>query len=120
MIHTPWGQADSVRPILNGVVSVSTPSHGGLRVTRKAFNDLAMDKQYLGKVAIKTREHYWFEEDCAAALFMFDAPSVIKPWVKAHFRLDDGPSLDEKAETIFQSCKRITESYYKEYFTSEG
>lgn len=120
MIHTPWGQADSVKPILNGVVSVSTPSHGGLRVTRKAFNDLAMDKQYLGKVAIKTPKHYWFEEDCAAPLFMFDAPSVIKPWVKAHFRLDDGPSLDEKAEAIFQSCKRITECYYKEYFTSEG
>lgn len=120
MIQTPWGYADSVKPIVDGIVSVSTPSHGGLRVTHKAFDDLVMDKGYLSKVAIKTRTHYWFEEDCAASLFMFDAPSVIKPWVKAHFDLDDGPSLDEKAETVFQNCKKITEYFYKEYFTSEG
>lgn len=117
MIYTPWGKADSVKPILNGVVSVSTPSHGGLRVTHKAFNDLAMDKSYLDKVAIKDSKYYWFEEDCAASLFLFDAPSVIKPWVKACFRLDgDDTVIDEKAESVFQSCKKITEYFYKDYF----
>ena len=87
MIYTPWGNADSVKPILNGVVSVSTPSHGGLRVTHKAFNDLAMDKSYLDKVAIKDSKYYWFEDDYA--------PNDRK-WAKRQHKVRHKPDVQYK------------------------
>ena len=61
--NSPWGHIDNTEKTpISGVTFVSTPSHGGYRVTVKrakemhpALFDLGID--YGGR-------YYWFEEDC--------------------------------------------------------
>lgn len=115
MEYTPWGYADSMKEIVKGVTLVGTPSHGGLRVDKKEFSNLVMDKSFLRDVAIDSKHYYWFEEDCAAALFLFDAPQVIEPYLRETRK----EYSNDLAEEFFQSIKGIVEYFYKDYFIQE-
>ena len=74
-MRSPWGQIDDVEKTpISGVTFVSTPGHGGYRVTRKraqemhpALFDLAIDYG---------SRHYWFEEDCNWAAVVITWPIV--------------------------------------------
>lgn len=59
---TPWGIADSITNITPDrlIVSVGTPSHGGIGVSKK----LSMP-DYFKNEAIESTDWFWFEEDCA-------------------------------------------------------
>ena len=53
-MQTPWGHADSQKTLAPGIISVSTPSHGGIKV-EKELNQLIPDY-------MRTSDG-WYEED---------------------------------------------------------
>ena len=61
--ESPWGQIDSSTTFEPGISSVSTPRHGGIKVS-EYYAD-----QHLTAAAKAAAIHqdgvYWFEEDCA-------------------------------------------------------
>lgn len=54
-MRTPWGKADQVHELAPGIFVVSTPSHGGIKVSPK------MNKQIPEYMRTKGG---WYEEDC--------------------------------------------------------
>lgn len=63
-MNTPWGSADFVDNISEGIVQVSTPSHGGIGVDiEKANTDYAFS-DYARDISTESGGYYWFEEDC--------------------------------------------------------
>ena len=57
-METPWGHADHVTELAEGIVSVGTPSHGGVR--------LSAERQAQLPAGIDNFLHNleWWEEDC--------------------------------------------------------
>ena len=39
-VHTPWGRADYVEELAEGIWRVSTPGHGGLKLSRERWQEL--------------------------------------------------------------------------------
>src|SRR5579859_4475885 len=70
--NSPWGTIDSSEQITRGVRWVSTPSHGGLMVSKGAAS------KYLTPKAIELGgawgDYICFEEDCAYAIAFFQNP----------------------------------------------
>jgi hypothetical protein len=60
---SPWGSIQTVEPIGPDVVSVTTASHGGLRVSQTALSRLP---EAIRETAFSSNG--WFEEDCDWAL----------------------------------------------------
>jgi len=58
-ISTPWGFADQVYPLGPDAFSVSTPSHGGIKITSEALARLPVIWR-----ATAYSKGGWFEEDC--------------------------------------------------------
>jgi len=60
--RTPWGYADCVFEVLQGVYWVTTPEHGGLavhlEVAMAKMNPKAID------AGIPFGQFFWYEEDC--------------------------------------------------------
>jgi transposase-like protein len=58
MEYTPWGHSDRVTKIAEGILDVSTPSHGGIK--------LSLERQAQLPAGIKnfTGSYTWWEEDC--------------------------------------------------------
>lgn len=54
-MRTPWGQSDHEEVIAEGIVFYSTPSHGGIKVSRKVLATMPVELQNLDG---------WYEEDC--------------------------------------------------------
>ena len=66
--YSPWGQADHTDPIARGLAWVSTPGHGGVRVSRGRQEKIPI---YMQGYAIRTGDYFWYEEDidwCIPAL----------------------------------------------------
>ena len=68
-IHTPWGESQSVKHIADGIVSVSTASHGGYILSdernRQMPDCLRIDEG-------------WYEEDCDWALVAVAFPQFFE------------------------------------------
>ena len=101
-LSTPWGEADHVEKIGEGVVQVGTPSHGGIGVDREvAAKRLTAAAR---AQAITQGGRYWFEEDCdwaiVAAEFPEHFPDVdpdkvkesLERWNKEYLRLKAVPA----------------------------
>jgi hypothetical protein len=54
-MRTPWGKADDISEVFNGVKFYSTPNHGGFKVDKSLLS--VMPKKYV-------IDHGWYEEDC--------------------------------------------------------
>jgi len=109
-MQSPWGKIDRVEKITTGVSFVSTPRHGGLRVSRLTLFKYAINPDLILKLGGTDSGNYvFFEEDCAYALFLFDAPEILK--IDA---MRQGKSPDE----LFEILKKIVERWYPEYFES--
>ena len=78
-MQTPWGVADSVEMIAEGIYFASTPSHGGFWLSRERY--ATMPTEYRGKVSGPRR---WFEEDCEALLVVASFPSLFSPTHVTH------------------------------------
>lgn len=90
---------------------MSTPGHGGLRVSPKALKEYACDWEYLEKHAIKQGAYLFFEEDCDTPLALFDMPRVLKRYAE----LGKHMTPDE----LFNTCKSIVQRWHPDYFDIE-
>lgn len=76
--YTIWGYADSVREIAAGIVSISTPSHGGYILSEERMKEMP---EYFRLCSFTKDNH--FEEDaswCAVALtwpHLFDSANLV-------------------------------------------
>lgn len=76
--ETPWGPADSVQTLAPGIISYSTPSHGGI--------ELSPERNRLIPEAIKAAtfkqlgQKGWYEEDCDWAIVAHYFPEAFHSW----------------------------------------
>ena len=71
LIHTPWGYADQVEHIADGIAFYSTPRHGGFKLSIERVKQCAPAHQVhlkSGGVGV------WYEEDCEAAKVILAFP----------------------------------------------
>lgn len=79
MSNSPWGKIDAVTNYCRGLSFVSTPGHGGFRVTDKLLRKHAIDADsIIAMGAITIGQYHFFEEDCAYALLLSDCPALLK------------------------------------------
>lgn len=77
MTRTPWGVADAVEVLANGIKRVSTPSHGGYWVPAKLLPQLPAD--YRAYARKWSGSEQWYEEDCAWACVAVTFPKYFDP-----------------------------------------
>lgn len=65
-MRTPWGAAQHVQPLAEGIAFVSTPRHGGVHLSPERKEQMPADLR-----------RTWFEEDCEAALPLWWFRSLI-------------------------------------------
>lgn len=83
-MSSPWGTVQDVEVIADGIVYVSTASHGGIWVAPELLHLLTDEmKDY---AAYWSGSPQWFEEDCAAQCVVvsfpeyFGAEQVERAW----------------------------------------
>ncbi|MCP1674309.1 hypothetical protein J2T57_001411 [Natronocella acetinitrilica] len=87
-MRTPWGKAQTVRAIADGIRVVSTASHGGMKL------DAARNR--LIPEALR-RASGWYEEDCEAAI------------VVAHFAPEFAAAQSERGEASAEAIDALRE-----------
>lgn len=108
-MNTPWGKADHVESPVRGVHFVSTPSHGGIMVSKELAERVLSDKaRSLNVYGGIYNGYYCFEEDCEWALVLYEHPE----W----------EAEEELQKTTVEETKKNAEEtiryYYPTYFTS--
>jgi hypothetical protein len=83
--HSPWGSIQHVTVLADGVWSVDTAGHGGLKLSRERQ---ARMPEYMRRSA------GWYEEDCEWSL-----PVCVMPDIKGH----DGKDISEIAKQTFRT-----------------
>lgn len=81
-MQTPWGRSDHQEMVVPGVTAVSTPSHGGFKLSPAREADLDARLREHGLTAERARMGYepgWYEEDCSALAVMFAFPQTRGP-----------------------------------------
>jgi hypothetical protein len=68
--HSPWGAVDHGEQFADGVFFVSTPSHGGFKLSPANNAEIP---------AAFRRDDCWYEEDCDFAIPIFLLPAHFKP-----------------------------------------
>lgn len=86
-MRTPWGTADSVVELANGIRRVSTPSHGGYWVPAKLLP--LIPDHYRAYAKRWSGSDQWYEEDCAWACVAVTFPDVF-----------DGETLKHARDTV--------------------
>lgn len=71
---TPWGQAQQVDVIADGIEFVSTASHGGYLLSEERF-----EKMPEGVYRQTWAGGRWYEEDCDAGKVIVSFPEHFKP-----------------------------------------
>lgn len=99
--HTPWGPAQSIDRIADGLLFVSTAGHGGFWVGEELRSK--MPKSLLMTTSFYETGSPWFEEDCEAVRVMLAFPE--------HFPKHDPKEL---LESIGQFHPEVAEAYRKE------
>lgn len=56
--HSPWGVIETAEPVADGIVSVHTPSHGGIWLSEARLAQMPPGEHSTDG---------WYEEDCEAA-----------------------------------------------------
>lgn len=96
-MQTPWGKADSVVTLSNGIRRVSTPSHGGYWVPAKLLP--LVPAQFQAYAAKWSGSPQWYEEDCAWACVAVTFPDV--------FDWSAGETLAHAQEVIARYVDRV-------------
>lgn len=89
-MRTPWGVADSVVELTNGIRRVSTPSHGGYWVPAKLLPQIPTE--YRAYASKWSGSDQWYEEDCAWACVAVTFPDV--------FDWSAGETLQHAKDTV--------------------
>lgn len=86
--HSPWGIVQDEEIIAEGIVYVSTPSHGGIWVAPSLMG--RVQEAMRDYAAYWRGSENWFEEDCAAQCVVvsfpehFPAEQVERAWAVVH------------------------------------
>ena len=75
-MRTPWGVADREYALAPGVVQVTTPSHGGIRVERGVAERRLSEAARSVPFTAPTAEAYWYEEDCDVLIVLWEIPET--------------------------------------------
>lgn len=73
-VHTPWGEADTIETLAEGVIQVSTSTHGGIGVDSEVANKRLSAPARAE--AIRQGGRLWFEEDCDWAIVCNEMPEL--------------------------------------------
>ena len=76
-MNTPWGQSDGIEPLADGILFVTTPSHGGFYVPPELVKN--MPYKYLDATFRRQGFNGFFEEDCDWALVALAFPWLFNP-----------------------------------------
>lgn len=104
-MHTPWGKADSVHTVAQGIKEVSTPSHGGIWLDQKHQDQLPImltDTNFLHSLQ-------WWEEDCDWCVPFLMFADEFRRWYE-----DQGEQ--QMYESNLASAKRIAERYHPKFY----
>lgn len=106
---SPWGQIDGAQTLAPGIVTVSTPGHGGIHLDRKHS---AIIKKLLGDSFKNFLDSWtWWEEDCDWAI----------PWIvffheiKEH--IESAPGMDWEREHLmnnYHAALKTIDRFHKE------
>lgn len=74
---TPWGEPDHVEDIAPGLQLITTPSHGGFKLSEalNAMVPLAWREASFNQQGMAG----WYEEDCDVCLVILTFPQSFKP-----------------------------------------
>ncbi len=97
---TPWGKADHQVTLARGIISYSTPSHGGIWLSPERIE---MIKMVLPNVKNWVGGFEWWEEDCDWAVPYVVFADDIRAQGKAY-----------KFEENLEAAKFIIERYHPE------
>lgn len=103
-IETPWGRPDTIENVSDGLLIISTPSHGGILISpeRLAFMPDYMHKPlYCGRFAC-------YEEDCE-----WPMPILV---FEMEFRAYYAKESTEKAQDILYSAKKILKDWHPDIY----
>jgi hypothetical protein len=88
---TPWGSADFVEVLTPGIVSVSTPSHGGIWLAPHLNAEIH---------PVWRSDDGWYEEDCEANIVLLAFPGALGT------DLDPAPILTRLHDSLAYSFTR--------------
>ncbi len=74
-METIWGEIQTSTRLADGVVDVTTASHGGIIVDKRVANKFLSKEAK--QMATYDNGHYYFEEDCDWAIFAFENPTIV-------------------------------------------
>jgi hypothetical protein len=74
---TPWGAADHVTLIGDGIAHISTPSHGGFYVPPTLNEKIPAEWREASWCGLAKTG--WYEEDCDAAMVILTFPQWFEP-----------------------------------------
>ena len=74
-LSTPWGQADNIKKLATGIMWVGTPGPGGLAIS-KALAKKMLSPEAIHE-AIEQGSYYWWEEDVAWTVPMYDSEELL-------------------------------------------
>lgn len=103
-MYTPWGESQHVDNIAEGIVSVDTASHGGIRLSLERIKQLpaaALKNNYRGGGV-------WWEEDCDWCV----------PWLvfENEFRAYYEAKGDVWVERNVEAAKQIASIYHPAFY----
>lgn len=70
--ETPWGYADTIKPVAPGLWFMSTPSHGGYKISTEMLELMPAELRSIEPWA----GHGWYEEDCDWAIIAAAWPTL--------------------------------------------
>lgn len=103
-MQTPWGQSDCQYHVAGGIVSYSTPSHGGYHLSA------ARQKQLHASAHVNNSYNgpAWWEEDCDWAVVFLSFPNEFQAYYE---RMGDPHFEANRASAL-----RTVESYHPAFF----
>lgn len=87
--RTPWGKADYVSHPADGIVSVGTPGHGGIKLSPERNAEIP--------AALRNKSG-WYEEDCEAAIV-----GMVHPEAMPHYMNGDMDAIRDASTSTVKS-----------------
>lgn len=102
-MYTPWGQADRQTKIAEGIIDVSTPSHGGIYLSPERIAQLPAGVKNFLNPTNSPNGFEWWEEDCDWSVPYVLFADDIRTYGKAY-----------KFEENLETAKLIIKRYHPE------
>lgn len=74
-----WNEIDHSTQLEQGICEVSSPGHGGLRITKK-YADEHLSDHAIRHSTWSNRTHHYYEEDLDCYIAMYELPHLWNEW----------------------------------------